>query len=325
MGLLEELMTLRKGRGVNTAGIDVGLTLRELCGIEPDDPPGVVRRKLVRRLDEWTARLPPDLAVAARAALATSPEAQQRFLSERTQWLAQFIDRDDRTARRRMDEALKLLADVDTRSGPVSPAAPAPPAEEHYIAEHWALVRLDQPTRETYERRVVVSNVDGLEGLDAVLSLPRDRPSRPGAPQLEMDVLYGAAVVDRVRETETRFRYRLRFPAPLSAGQSHEYSIVYRLPPGQLVRPYYVFIPHRRCNALTLRVRFSPDRPPVEVRRVDRGYVRDLDDGLIGDPISPDGVGELLLTFSALVTGMAYGARWEIAEQDADHPPLLDA
>jgi hypothetical protein len=325
VGLLEELISLRKGRGVNSVGIDVGPTLRELCGIESGDVPGVVRRKLVRQLGQWADRLPPDAGVAARVALAMHPEAQQRFLSERTQWLAHSIERDDRTARRRMDEALRLMADLDAKDDHGRAPVAAPPLEEHYIAEHWALVRLDQPTRETYERRVIVANVNGLEEVDAVLTLPRDRPSRPGAPQLDMDVLYGAAVVDRVKETDTRFRYRLRLPTPLNAGQAHEYSIVYRIPPRQFVRPHYVFIPHRRCNALTLRVRFPLDRLPADVRRVDHGYLRDLDDEMVGDPISPDGVGELLLTFTGLVNGMAYGARWRVPDQEADYPPLPDA
>ena len=37
-------------------------------------------------------------------------------------------------------------------------------------------------------------HIDGLDEIDAVLTLPQDRPTRPGAIELEMDVLYGATV-----------------------------------------------------------------------------------------------------------------------------------
>lgn len=315
--LLNELMALRKGRGVNSADIHISSSLRELCGIQPEDTPGHVRRKLIDGLDELAARLPPDLGLAARVALAIQPEAQQRFLTERTEWLAQRIERDNRTARRRMNEALQLMADLDTAGAGTAESA-APP-EEHFIAEHWALVRLDQPNRDTHERRVVVSNVDGLREIDTVVMLPQDRGSSPGPPELHMEVLYGATLVRETRETETRFRYRLRLASPLNAGQSHEYSIIYRIPPKQLVRPHYVFIPHLRCNQVTLRVRFPADRLPADVRRIENGYLRDLDGEMTGDPITLDDAGELSLTFTRLLAGMAYGARWQIPSDPSVH------
>ena len=308
-------MALRKGRGVNSTNIRVSSSMRNLCGIEPDDALGLVRRKLIDRLDELAGRLPPDLGLAARVALAIQPDAQQRFLTERTEWLARRIDRDTRTARRRMNEALQLMADLDTVAVAGGSGPAARPPENHYIAEHWALLRLDQPTRETYERRVIVSNVDGLREIDTVLTLPQDRRSRPRLPELRMEVLYGAIVVDEIRETETRFRYRLRLASPLNAGQSHEYSILYRIPPGQFLRPHYVFIPHLRCNQVSLRVRFPADRLPTDIRRVEDGYLRDLDDEMTGDPITLDDACELSLTFTSLVIGMAYGARWQISEE----------
>lgn len=316
MALLDELLNLRKGRGVNAPDLRISAALRDLSGIEPDDSPGVARRKLVDRLGQLAGLLPSDLGLAARVALAIEPEAQQRFLTDRTVWLAKKIDRDTRTARRRMDEALQLLADLDTDA-----AAVAPPPERHYIAEHWALVRLDRPTRDTYERRVIVSNVDGLSEIDTVLTLPQVEASSGPPPNLEMEVLYGASVVEQVREAETRFRYRLRLSSPIDAGQSHEYSVLYRIPPGQFIRPHYVFIPHLRCNEVTLRVRFSADRLPADVRRVEAGYLRDLDGEMAGDPITLNGAAELALTFTRLVTGMAYGARWRMPSDDPGTPP----
>ena len=309
MALLDDLLALPRGRGVNSADIKISEAVREFCGIAPDDPPGIARRKLVDRLEELADRLPPDLGLAARVALAIEPEARQRFLTERIEWLAKRIDRDIRTARRRMNEALRLMADMDTNF--VANGSAVPPPEQHHIAEHWALVRLDEPMRDTYERRVIVSNIDALREIDTVLTLPQTDSSSL-APDLQMEVLYGATVVEAVRETDTRFRYRLRLASPLHAGESHEYMILYRIPPEHFVRPHYVFIPHLRCNAVTLRVRFPADRPPVDVRRVETGYLRDLDGEMSGEPLALGDAGELHLAFTSLVTGMAYGARWRM-------------
>lgn len=324
MGLLEELVRLRKGRGVNSVRLqeDVGPELRAACGIAPDASPGAVRDQLVRALEQWAERLPTDAAVAARAALALHPAAQQRFVAERTRWLAEHIGRDDRTARRRMDEALKLMA--QHAGTPVAaPTTGGPPTGQHYIAEHWVLVRLDRPAPETLERQVIVSHVAGFDEIDTVFSLPRQVPSRPDPRELHMEVLYGAVLIDQVQETHSRFRYRLRLSSEVDAGRAHEYGLLYRIPPDQVIRPHYVFVPHRRCDALTVRIRFDDDRPPTDVRRVDGEFLRDLDDEPVGPEIAVDAAAELHLTFTDLTIGMAYGARWRVApEQHVDYPTM---
>src|SRR4051812_34779538 len=87
----EELRKLCRGRGVLTPHLErsVGPLLRELAGD---------RDALAALLIARTGALPEDLRDAARAALALHPEATQRFLRERLDWLAEHLQRDARTA-----------------------------------------------------------------------------------------------------------------------------------------------------------------------------------------------------------------------------------
>jgi hypothetical protein len=320
--LLDELKELRRGRGVRSpAPGKVGPILRQLCGITPDDDQ--FRSKLLEQLEKWAAQLPADLVLAAKAALGLHQEAQQRFLRERTQWLAEQIQRDDRTARRRMDEALELMAQMGTEQLSERPQD-EPRPEEYYIAQQCSLVRLHGTVPETYEFWTVVANVDGLADLQTALALPRDPLVRSGVQELDMEVLYGMTVDEQVRDGDYRFRYRLRFPAPLRKGQQHRYAVRYRIPSGQRALPYYVFTTHRRCDAFALRVRFDPDCPPVEVHEVDNRYFYDLNEEPGGARIRPDGAGEISLRFAALVKGMVYGARWTFAPM-AGYPAIPDA
>jgi hypothetical protein len=310
--LLEELKAVRKGRGVNGRGVaeHVGPALRELCGIDPGEPAGPARAKLVSGLDGLAGALPEDLGLAARAALGLHPEAQQPFLTDRVQWLAERLDRDARTARRRVDLALESMAERATVAPPGPPPVPAPrEAEEHrwFIRECRAVVRLDQPAPEAIDQRTVVA-LEDVEVLDALITIPREGAADP---DLSVEVLYGATIESRERVTPTRFRYRLRLPRRLAAGQSHDYALLYRLPPNQPMRNHYVYTSLIRCDAFDLRIRFDPARLPDEVWRVAGTYPRDLDEGPSDrEPVRPDGSGEVHLAFHHLRVGLGYGAQW---------------
>src|SRR4051794_15286567 len=105
--LYQELRKLCRGRGLLTPDLDrvMGPALTELSGAGG-------RRALAALLTERTESLPADLRLAARVALALHPHANQRFLSERLDWLAADSRRDIRTVRRRVEEALSLLAEL---------------------------------------------------------------------------------------------------------------------------------------------------------------------------------------------------------------------
>src|SRR3954463_16135833 len=108
---VRELNELRRGRGLDAADLHqrIGPCLREACGIEDTDQPTAARQKLVPRLTELCGRLPADLRLAALAALGLHEEAAGEFLDRRISWLASVLDRDPRTARRRIDLAFRPL------------------------------------------------------------------------------------------------------------------------------------------------------------------------------------------------------------------------
>jgi len=116
---IDELNELRRGRGLQAEDLHerVGAQLRQGCSIAAEDRPAVVREKLTLCLAGLCGRLPDDLSVAVLAALALHEQANQRFLHERMAWLAEYFDRDTRTARRRIDEGFRMLADyIDVQS-----------------------------------------------------------------------------------------------------------------------------------------------------------------------------------------------------------------
>src|SRR5689334_6684299 len=112
--LVRELKTLRKGRGVHAGRIvdKVGAGLAAACGITRADGPAAARQKLVTRLTELVEQLPEDLQLAARAAFGLIPDVRHPLYQERVGWVASMIDRDARTVRRRVDEAVDQLAEL---------------------------------------------------------------------------------------------------------------------------------------------------------------------------------------------------------------------
>lgn len=310
--LLDELKALRKGRGVHTGklGEHVGPGLREICAISSTDGDEAIRRKLTNRLSALVRTLPDDLALAVQAALGLHPAAQHPFLGDRVQWLADQLNRDRRTARRRLDDGLVRLAQAAA-----GPATPAPQTANHsddgwYVADFHALLRLDQATPEAIERRGIVAERDGIDTITALITLPRDPTDRSGRHDLLMEVLYGATLVRKEHDAESRFRFILKLPTTLQAGERHEYAVLFRIPENQLMRTHYVFYSPRRCDLFDLRIRFHPDRRPEEVWRVHETFHRALDETPGGEQLALDPVGELHLQFRGLRPGFGYGARW---------------
>jgi len=311
--LLVELKTLRKGRGVQAPkiGDQVGPALRGLCGITPEDGAESVRQKLTERLDALAGTLPADLALAARATLGLDPQAQQPFLRERVQGLADRLARDERTARRRADDALVRLAEV--AAGVPSGAARPPDRSEDgwYVEEFSAVLRLDRPAPEALERRRIVAEQDGIDQIVALMTLPRDPIDRSTSHDLLMEVVYGVTLVGEEHDSDSRFRFTLQLPTTLRAGQRHEYGLLFRIPENQLMRPHYVFTSPRRCDLFDLRIRFDRSRLPPEVWRLSEVFHRAVDDAQPGkEMLVPDAAGELHLQFRDLRRGFGYGAQW---------------
>ncbi|OLF17698.1 hypothetical protein [Actinophytocola xanthii] len=307
--LADELKHLRKGRGVQATNIvdRAGPALRRLCGIGPEDPPSTVRDRLTATLTDLAERLPPDLRLAALAAFALHPDASQPRLGERLSWLSQRLAKNDRTARRRTEAACARLAEIAAGL----PTARGADGEGWYVRQFSALVRLDGQSPEVTESRTVVAARDGIAELDTEFSLPRHPADRRPIHDLAVTMLYGGRLVRRERPSESHFRFTVELPLTLAHGQSHDYAMRLRVPPGQPVRPHYLFVPHRRCDLFELRLRFEPSRVPRTLWRVTDSPIRVIDDGQpSGELLVANSAGEIHEVFPGPRQGFAYGVQW---------------
>ncbi|MFJ7212175.1 hypothetical protein [Amycolatopsis sp. NPDC098790] len=290
--LVQELKTLRKGRGL-AGRLDgrVGPSLRSACAVSSDDGQVAIREKVSGRLSELASQLPDDLRLAALAAFAISAEARQPLYQDRVRWAALKVDRDPRTVRRRVDEAIVLLAELASAS-----SLPPSPSDRWHTSSLSIACVVDELL--VLERRRIVADQEGLEFLDLAVSLPAGRPP--------VTVLYGGSLVDRGMETSSRWGYGLELPRPLSRGESWECAMLFR-PPS--LRPYMVSVPRQPCDSFDLRVRFGGAPPAVWA--LEGAFQRDVSDpGYQGRPETVDSSGEVHLRFRGLTPGLAYGVRW---------------
>lgn len=314
--LTNDLKRLRKGRAILVHQIaeHIGPALGEVCGVTDGDSPTEIRTKVISCLHRLAEELPSDLRVAVLAALAIHRDAQHALYGERVRWLAGRLERDDRTARRRIDEGIERLTElaVTTVDGCDSPTLPRS-AGWHAERIQVALV-LDRTAPEAFEFRRIAADRDGLTELDLALTLTARRhglaPAAP--PELDVDVIYGGTLVRRARESVDRLAFALELPGRLDRHDVHEFALQYRVPDGRPMLPHYVCVLRQRCDRFDLRARFDRTRPPQRVWRVDAAFQRDIDDPAPGGPLlTPDPAGEIRLTFSQLTPGLAYGVRWE--------------
>jgi len=310
-----ELRELRRGRGCEAADMHahVGPTLRRVCGVSDTDSPAAVRSKAVDGLSSLCERLPPDLRLAARTALALDPETARRFLKERMAWLAKQFDRDPRVARRRVDQAFTWLAELVEDLDQTLPQTDFAP-DGWYTAALAAVLRMDLDPPVLTETRTVVSLADDLDEL--VISLSAPRPS--GAGEVTAEAQYGGEIVEERDTGLGHARFVLRLPEPLSLGDRHEYSVSFRAASRSAMRPYYVISPLRRCDHFTARVKFEAKLAPQRAWRVNGLPSRLVDEFQPTDePLEPNALGEVFSEFFALRQGLSYGIQWSAASPRA--------
>lgn len=305
---VRELNELRRGRGLDAADLHqrIGPCLREACGITGADQPSAARQKLVLRLTELCGRLPADLRLAALAAFGLHEEAAGEFLDRRISWLASVLDRDPRTARRRIDLAFRRLDELL--------GAPPPDRDRHPLAGWYAestkaVLRLDRDPPDLQEERRIVAEVDELDELVLSFSVPAEPGSDP-VPDIAAEVLFGGEIVEARQVSVSHAQFVMRLPSPLRLGQRHEYGIRFT-PRRTSLRPYYVMTPLRRCEEFSVRVRFDRGAPPPRVWRLNGVPGRVVDDGVdSGDALTVNRVGEVSLEFHELHQGLSYGLQW---------------
>ncbi|ONI84896.1 hypothetical protein ALI22I_30990 [Saccharothrix sp. ALI-22-I] len=308
--LVAALKSLRKGRGIESADVDsrVAPPLRRLVGIEDGDGPAQVRRRLRDWLTAQSRGLPEDLKAAA--SLAFGLDGDARLYQERVRSVALRIDRDDRTARRRIDDALLRIAqralDPDVRR-PV-------PDLPWRTAELSAVVVLDLPVPEVVERRRIVAEQDGLTEVELSVTLEPPDPGRGPLGDVGLDVLYGGVLTNRARKSTNRIGFALRLPEPLRRNDEHEYSFRIKLSPERGIAPYYVCTPRFPCALFRLHVRFGPGRAPGAIWRLQDTLPIELNDPESSrEPVTADASGEVHLSFADLKPNLSYGITWHDA------------
>jgi hypothetical protein len=308
-----EIKLLRKGRGIRARDLDqrCGPYLRELAGSRAGEV-AELRRVLAVELTAQAAKLPEDLRTAAMVSLGLSEDTKQLVLfGDRVAWLAEQSSRNDRTILRRIDVAEQLLAEeiageLQCRVGTL------PTANGWYLDEFRTVLRLDTPTPEAHERRRIVATRAGLSQVTAWVDVPRDRDDPPSG--LDAQVLCGGRLVRRAVPATNLFEFVIELPAPLDAGEQHEYELILRMPPGEQMRPHYIYTPEYKCNAFDLTVRFDLNHQPAWTRMVSGETVRKFENAVPnGKQLSLNGAGEVHVRFGNPVMYLGYGVQWQFS------------
>ena len=309
----DEIRLLRKGRGLQAGDLDsrLGPLMRELAG---SGDAAARRQALVAEISGCSAQLVADYRAAVEMSLGLSTETvQEPYFNGRVSLLARQIDRDPRTALRRIDQAERRLAELVATELRRRRGRTAEAPNGWYLEEFRALLRLDTPVVEAHEVRRIASTRENLTEVMAWFDVPRD-PGQPGAdPQAE--ILYGGRLIRREQPACNRFQLLVQLPRPLQPGEECQYGLILRMPREMMARPHYILTPECQCNNFDLTVRFDPDRLPAWVRRVDGETVR-----MFEHPhpteflVHPDAVGEVHQDFHDLTMYLGYGMQWEPAD-----------
>jgi hypothetical protein len=316
--LTRELLFLRKNAATRHPRLlsRLGPQVRALCGITERDNIALARRKIAARFRELPkgqklGDQEDDLCLAVEAAYALHPEADHRLLEDRTRWLAQGLRCDERTARRRIDDVVAVLVDAAAEAGDRLDGHVAASSDGWYVQTFRAIMRLDTPTPELTEQRTIAVTQDGVKKIECRFSLPRAGTDPSASHDVHAEVLDGVRIVGCERTGDEHFCFTLELPESLMIGDTHDYSLLFRLPEGQPMRPHYVFQPLRHCERFELTVRFDPKRVPRRIWLLDEAPPRAIDSAQPGcEALLVGPSGEVSLTFPRLRQGFGYGVRW---------------
>ncbi|WP_245757092.1 hypothetical protein [Amycolatopsis xylanica] len=312
--LVGELKLLRKGRGISVVqlGPRVGEAMRAAFGITGSDDTAEIRRKLTESLVGLAGSLPDDLRTAALAAFGLHEQARHPFLQARVGWVAKALDRDERTARRRIDEGIQRIAELAV-SAQNGQSEPAYPSRSWHTEELRVALALDQQVPEVFEVRRVVADADDIEELDLAVTLTnagKRRETMVGN-DLEVDVFYGGRLAEPVMESSERFGLMLRLPKPLARRARHDIALRFR---AKLRHPHYVCVPRHPVDLFDLHVKF-PRSVPGAIVKLENVFQDDArDPAARGERLTANESGEVHVQFRNLAPGFAYGVRWEPAD-----------
>lgn len=310
--VVEALARLRKGRGLLADDLDarVGPRFRLLCGA-PTDSGAALRAKVLAYLEELLAGLSEGQRLVVRAALNLHPPAEHRYVQGRIDWLARHLGVDERTARRRMDEAFAAMG-RNAASGTGTTSGAGHGGDGWYVEHFDAVVRLDVPVPEAIERRTIVVTAPELDSIVTSTDVP-PHPDAPAATRgLATELVFGGSLRTNGRASASNFTSVIALPRTLRRGERHDYCVIARIPPGQPMAPHYVCVPLRKYRHFTLLVRFPLDRLPRRVWSLAGVTHRVIDERTpTDDLLVPDRAGEVRAEFHDLLPGCGYGIQWE--------------
>jgi hypothetical protein len=312
-----EIQALRKNRAFSgDVSGKLGPVLLELAG-------GDARRandRLGRELRALAGRLTEEMRTAILAALALHKDTREMTTySERKRWFADTkLNRGDRTAERRIEQAQRLLAqeiaaELERRRGR------SDGADDGWYIDHFSAVfMLDGEAPEAIEQRRIVSTRHGLTEISIVLDTPRESGQRRLG--LKADVTRGGTLIRTEELSRNRTRYLIGLPGPLHADETHEYEMHIRVEPDEPMRDYYVFRPEHRCESFDLRVRFDRRNPPDWVRQVvgEDVHVYYPYEGVpaAAERVPVDATGEARVSFTRLRQHLGYGLQWSFTDEE---------
>jgi transcriptional regulator with XRE-family HTH domain len=305
--VVADLKVLRKGRGIwsGDLGARLGLALRTACDVKDDDNVSRIRQKVAHTITRLADNLPADLKVAGLAAFGIAPGAQSPLYQDRVNWVANNSNRDPRTVRRRIDEAIEHLAQLATssRAEAADSSARATVNEiEGYRVDHVQLTLiLDREFPEVFEQYSITAEKDQLAEIVASTVVPAES---------KLQMIYGGRLVSRFDPLNNR-RF-ITFPQMLRTGDNHQYTLQYRANLAEGGIGFVVYKPERQCIKFDLHVRFDHDNLPWRVSLLDGVDGRDIASRVPrGQGCNVDAAGEIHLSFRHLDNQLAYGARWD--------------
>jgi hypothetical protein len=303
----DDLKLLRRGVGVQDPRIStkIGLSLRQACGVLPEDPAGVVSGKVLARLEELVDRLPGTQRGLARAVFGFDGSDGENYTA-RLRAYGDMWSRDVRTVQRWANEVVERVAELLTVAEPAPARREEPP---WYTVSLRVLLVLDQPEVEVFETRRIRSRRPGLAEIEHSMTVaPVDGVHPVALPALGIDVVNGGDVGSITRIARNRVTFRLRPPQVLDTHDEHEFTLRVRLP---RISPFYVCTPLYPCAHFDLRVRFGRHRTPARVWRIEGELSMEACDPT---PVRPllevNSANEVHATFDDLEPAKSYGIGW---------------
>jgi len=333
--LERELLAIRRGAGARHVDIvkRVGPTLRQVCGIEPEDDYAVVVRKLDHLVGNLVGEMGETLLLVLRCELNLHQDCSSESLTARQAWLAANLHQGASTIRRMGSRAMRIAASVIANGGSrrvdrgLGPAGlESTSATDEFRLADLKFVLFSCPGRSrSFEVRRVLGMIDNLDSVTLGMTIP-SIGAGVGAGSLQVEVQYGASLERVIQESRSSFKYAVRFPRSLMSGEVGEFAATIEVLGLSDVAPWYVLSPVVECDHFDLRIVFPLSAKPELVWVIEGESANSLYDVGEGWPtLSPDSLGEVHKEFIGLRPGRAYGFRWgSTADVNVgDHGPAV--